>query len=288
MGSKIKMLNEKIYLCGIGAQKSGTTFVANYLSKHPDFCMSPLKELHYFNTQYKKNYKGSFEKKLLSDINMMIEKFNNGENINATLLVALIKRIEAANKNNYKAYFNYFIQKHHVAFGEITPAYSTLNKDIYKKIMNLFPNYKFLFLLRNPIDRFWSQVNYELKNSDERDPQLIIDEKLKDKAYLLRSDYKRTLEELFSVVKKEKVFVEFYENIFSSQGNDVMKKLSSFLEIDYREDLFDINKRINVTHYEIPLPLNLREKLVFEFMDIYTYISKNFDVPSHWRNEFEK
>ena len=132
------MLNQKTYLCGIGAQKSGTTFISKYLARHPEFMMSPLKELHYFNTHYKEKYNGAFEKKLLKDINRSIEKFNNNEKINVTLLSAQIKRIEADRNNDYKSYFRYFVKEEHHAFGEITPAYSTLHSDVYKKIINLF------------------------------------------------------------------------------------------------------------------------------------------------------
>ncbi len=283
------ILSNKIYLCGIGAQKSGTTFIANYLSAHPDFYMSPLKELHYFNTQSNPNYNGNFEKKLLLRINEIIEKFNNGANINATLLIALIKRIEAAKKNNYKSYFNYFVQERHIAFGEITPAYSTLTRDEYKKIVNMFPNHKFLFILRNPVDRFWSQLNYELKDySSDTDLLSLVDEKLNDEAYILRSDYKRTMEELLLAVNRKDIFVEFYENIFSDKGNTVIEKLSNFLSIDYCDNLLNFSEKRNVTLYRFKINKDIRLKIAKYFKEVYEYVIENFEVPENWKDDYGK
>ncbi len=279
------ILSNKIYVCGIGAQKSGTTFIANYLSAHPDFYMSPLKELHYFNTQSNPNYNGNFEKKLLLKINESIKEFNNGKSINTTLLIALIKRIEASRKNNYKSYFNYFVQERHIAFGEITPAYSTLTRDEYKKIVDMFSNHKFLFILRNPVDRFWSQINYELK--DNINPLSIIDEKLKDKAYILRSEYNRTIEELLSITDMENIFIEFYENIFSNKGNAVIEHLSDFLNIKYHKDLINFSEKINATSYEYTINREVRLKIASNFKEVYKYTIERFEVPNSWKEDYK-
>jgi len=40
------------FFVGIGAAKSGTSWVAEYLREHPDVAMSPIKELHYFDARF--------------------------------------------------------------------------------------------------------------------------------------------------------------------------------------------------------------------------------------------
>lgn len=50
---------------GIGAQRSGTTWIYEMLKKHPQVCMSPEKEINFFNTHYNKKiewYENFFEK----------------------------------------------------------------------------------------------------------------------------------------------------------------------------------------------------------------------------------
>jgi hypothetical protein len=40
------------YLIGIGAQKAGTTWLAEYLYGHDEVFMSPYKEMRYFDSRH--------------------------------------------------------------------------------------------------------------------------------------------------------------------------------------------------------------------------------------------
>ena len=46
----------------------------------------------------------------------------------------------------------------HKVSGEITPAYSTLSKDCVRLVGNYLPLAKIIFIVRNPVDRIWSQI----------------------------------------------------------------------------------------------------------------------------------
>ena len=77
---------------GIGAQKAGTSWLASCLSEHPEICMHPKKEAHYFNKRtfyfnrwhyqysFKNNNKKLLEKSLL-DICLMIKLLKEFFNI---------------------------------------------------------------------------------------------------------------------------------------------------------------------------------------------------------------
>ena len=45
---------DKFFLC-VGAQKSGTTWLARILADHPDLYLTPVKELHFFDHQLAHN-----------------------------------------------------------------------------------------------------------------------------------------------------------------------------------------------------------------------------------------
>lgn len=282
------MLENKIYVCGIGAQKAGTTFLADYFERHPQFMMSQIKELHYFDSEYIPELVGDFENKLTIRINKMLEEWHSGKAINTNILIALIKRIEARKKNDYRLYFNYFIKKHHFAFGDITPSYAMLNREHFKKIVSIFPNHKFILLLRNPVDRFWSHLNYELQNNKlEIDPKSIYEQKLKRPDYQLRNNYQRTIEEALSVINKDNLYIEFYENLFSEKSTETMKKISYFIGIDFHEDLLNKDKKINATYYKSKIDTSIREKLIKEFESTYKFISERYNVPKNWSADLE-
>jgi hypothetical protein len=45
--------------------------------------------------------------------------------------------------------------------GEITPSYTMLNEDDVARVQQFEPELKILLLLRNPIDRAWSQIRFD-------------------------------------------------------------------------------------------------------------------------------
>lgn len=42
--------SSETFIIGIGAQRSGTTWISRYLDKHPEVAFSPIKELHVFDS----------------------------------------------------------------------------------------------------------------------------------------------------------------------------------------------------------------------------------------------
>ena len=108
------MLHFKPNLFIPGAAKSGTTTLHNLLNQHPDICMSTVKEPGYWKNEKLKEFK-DVEKQNYSDL---------------------------FDKSNCKIY------------GESSTAYMYYNSFI-KNIKNNYEDLpKFIFILRNPIDRF--------------------------------------------------------------------------------------------------------------------------------------
>jgi hypothetical protein len=116
----------------IGAMKSGTTSLHDYLDKHPDIFMSRTKEIHYFVDEI-------FNKK---DLNWYTKQFGTN------------KKLAGTSPQNYT--------KKHV------PHY----KNIPKRLKDYMPNLKMVYILRDPVERYKSHLleNYygETKEVIER------------------------------------------------------------------------------------------------------------------------
>ena len=108
------MLHFKPNLFIPGAAKSGTTSLHNLLNQHPEICMSSVKEPGYWKNEKFKDFKN-------------IEKEN---------------------------YLNLFMKSKHKIFGESTTAYMYYDAFINNINSNYKVSPKFIFILRNPIDRF--------------------------------------------------------------------------------------------------------------------------------------
>ncbi|HET7394821.1 MAG TPA: sulfotransferase domain-containing protein, partial [Gammaproteobacteria bacterium] len=102
---------------GIGAQKAGTTWLAKWLSMHPEVHM-PVKEIHFWDHPP----------------------------FSPARLIRYKNRFESSTKK---------------AHGEITPKYAILPLDTIKLIHDNFPKLRIIYILRNPIERAWSQVRME-------------------------------------------------------------------------------------------------------------------------------
>jgi hypothetical protein len=49
-------------MVGVGAQKAGPTWLFDYLGRHPDVAVSPIKELHYFDQIFRPELCGMWER----------------------------------------------------------------------------------------------------------------------------------------------------------------------------------------------------------------------------------
>jgi hypothetical protein len=114
----------------VGAPRSGTTSLYNYLKQHPEVFMSPIKEPHYFA---RKDIHEFHDKvgypKIISDFKEYISLFKGGKD----------KKIRG------EASVNYLYSK-------------SATCEIYK----LIPDAKIIISLRNPIERALSHFKYDL------------------------------------------------------------------------------------------------------------------------------
>ena len=160
------MFSDKTMLIGIGAQKTGTTWLYKYLSDHPDVFMSPYKEAHVFDHRH--NYKADqFREILLNRVIDFSEIIKNKKGRGCSELYSRVMNSveKIAMIDDLDIYMEHFYQrvKGEKVFGEITPAYSLLPKKGFKEILSLHDQVKFIFIMRDPIDRAWSHINDELR-----------------------------------------------------------------------------------------------------------------------------
>jgi hypothetical protein len=156
-------LNGKTMLVGIGAQKAGTTWLFDYLDNHPDVYMSHFKEMHVFD--YRHVYSpDKFRATLMKRIANVAQMISNKKGVDSAKAYAriqnsLLKASMIDDLERYIEYFQYRVSDQRV-FGEITPAYSLLPKEGYQEVLSLHSDAKFIFIMRDPIKRAWSHVNY--------------------------------------------------------------------------------------------------------------------------------
>jgi hypothetical protein len=220
---------------GIGAQRSGTSWLFNQLRGHPEFELPYMKEFHYFDRDRK-----------YPSTNFLAEKYF----FKRITIVAFRKRMIAdfkraiRNKDNER--FNWFLNfylpnvsdswylsqfsKMERLTGEYSPSYSILDiEDIYK-MKNLMPDVKLVFLIRDPIERAWSsfRFNYSTnrikKSLDYKDIINYIESPEQE----LRGNFLRTLHNYSNVFKSGQIVIGFYDAIIE-QPHNLVNGITEFL-----------------------------------------------------------
>ena len=235
-------MTQATLLFGIGAAKAGTTWLYRYLAGHPEVRLPAVKELHYFDTVET----GKFDRQVTRmerECARRVERLPTGD---ARLDRRLRREIGAyqgwfdvirsgANDAGYVDFLTRNAGDARVV-GDITPAYATLSAASFARMAALAPVTRFVFLLRDPLDRLWSNIRMAAarKGGDLAATAAdLLDRALAggDRTMTERCDYAGTLSRLNAAMDPAKVFTTFYETLFQP---GTLARLCGFLGIAER------------------------------------------------------
>ena len=278
---------------GIGAQKAGTSWLADYFQKHDEVLMSPLKELHYFDRFYaEKTYRGFTErfKKALESTVKRVTPEDTAEN--RALLEKcdlLLRRLKMGVDPD--AFLDYFrsLYRGEKIFGEISPSYSVLDRRAFEEMRKIHPEVRIIFIMRNPVDRYWSHLRFRIQQNPEFDPVKQFERKLSVPMYFERTDYRKTVNELEAVFNKEEILYLFYEHLFAKEARQADRELEKVC------DFFGISRRpaerekVVRKSKGISLDPELRKKGIRHFLPVYEFVRERFgeETPRSWIEDME-
>ena len=221
---------------GIGAQKAGTTWLYQNLRPHPRIWI-PWKEIHYFDRKIKltsgpySRLFGEDRREYRWDKRAFHWEGASLRSLPSDLLWLYKYFVPSPGDDWYLSLFE--PSKGRVA-GEITPSYSVLDREMVARVHALTPEAKIIFMMRNPVERAWSQAVMRLTNKGH-----AVDETTEERfhrrfgrrASQLRTDYLRTLENWGSFFPEEQIFVGFLEDA-SLHPEVLLERVYGFLGVD--------------------------------------------------------
>ncbi|WP_170861295.1 sulfotransferase [Geitlerinema sp. PCC 9228] len=243
----------------IGTQKGGTSILSVYMRRHPTIVPAVQKELHFFDRpKYRKGKYFYFSEFPLPKLDKLGSKQITGE-----------------------ATPDYLFHPH-------APA----------RIKELFPDTKFIVLLRNPSDRAYAHYNHEVRNKREplpsfeeavnAEPERLrgeLEKMLSDptyesevrdrKSYLERGKYQEQLQRWFDLFPREQ-FLIFKSEDFFVDPQSVLKEIWQFLDLPewYPEQYSKYKQSYS------SIDPQLREKLMDYFRPynekLYEYLGRDF------------
>lgn len=245
-------MEKPIFLLGVGCQKGGTTWLHDYLSRHPEVQLAMPKELHVFDTMLRPDL---FMRFYFRDLAKSREKQKGLLPWRSPDPAFATAGERIAMMNDPQAYVRYFQRLSGAKVtGEITPSYALLDADDFRYIRSILDDHfhvKTVFLMRDPIERARSAIRMALRPDNRLVGQhLDLDEqvqfgRLYDKPlYLEQSLYNRTLNALEGAFEPEDILTGFYETMFDDA---FLRQVCAFLGIKFAAG--DFGRKVNSTEH---------------------------------------
>lgn len=244
----------------IGPGRTGTTSLFYYLDQHPSLAKSAYDELGFF------------------DVN-----FHLGMYWYRSLFPSILTKFRIKSKTNF--FMTY----------DVTPSY-VRRPWIARRMKKLFPNSKFIIVLRNPIDKTYSHYHLSAKSGETRTFEEIIEDDMNDilgwniekkddnyfatkveNSKLARGFYIEQIPVWFDLFSKDQILIISSEDL-SSYTKNTMNKIFKFLNLP-EYDIPNIEK-VNVSKYTKMNP-STRKMLVDFFKPynekLYNFLNYKFD-----------
>lgn len=198
------------FLC-IGAQKSGTTFIASSFRSHPEIQLPSSKELHFFSPKGEYKSEGGFAQ------------------CNADKDIEWYGRQFVADDRKK---------------GEISTHY-LFDPASAEKIKEAYPDIKIFSILRNPVDRAFSQYNMEkYKTGKERRSLMKIIREEPDNEIIARGLYARQLAPYMRQFPDDQLRVYLFDDMKRDPAAFFLD-LFGFIGVDTAIVPPSLNKRMN-------------------------------------------
>jgi hypothetical protein len=262
----------KTFILGVGAQRTGSTWLHSQLNQNDEINMGLCKEYHVFDVLFTP-YVPELRIRLVSRVN---EAGTDAESVRKER--KLLSFLE--DPNNYFTYFDRLSSRDHrtQAVGDMTPSYSMLDSEAYQFIRDGLVKrgfrVKVIFIMRDPIERIWSmfhqaaKVRQDLEAGKERRASITTFTNVNAS---LRTRYDRTITELEKVFPKADIFYDFYERFFTPES---YSSLATFLSINL--DAPDFQKRRNTSLMKGQLDDALAREAALHYSETYRFIRERF------------
>jgi len=169
----MKENNFKVDFIGIGATKSGSTWIFECLKEHPQICGSSKKEIHFFDKS---------------------ENYNKG-------------------LDYYESFFKHCISEKIKGEFTSTYIDSPLEAGIPLRIHKHFPKAKLIVCLRDPIERAYSHYKSSIYTKGQLSTYADFSKAIENHKLVKKGFYYKHLKKYFDIFPRENILVLIYEDI---------------------------------------------------------------------------
>ena len=255
-------MEERTFILGLGSQKSGTSWLFDYLASSGTVATHFIKEYHVWDAIHVPGVSRLLVTKEESELNSE----------------SRVRFFLQQSPENYFIYFSYMMnQQGKKVTCDITPLYSGLNRGVLRMIKEGFErrgvSTRAVFLMRDPVERCWSaaRMDSRIEFGHTRISEEDVLARALSKLTGLRTRYDITVGEMEAVFEPSSMFFGLYEEMFDSEN---LSKLSEFCLVPTRQS--QAEKKVNVSEVATPISDAAYAKIASHYRGVYEFAAKRF------------
>ncbi|MEM9056808.1 MAG: sulfotransferase, partial [Pseudomonadota bacterium] len=180
--------------------------------------------------------------------------------------------------------------------GELTVDYCALSAEAVDHVYRQFPHLRIVFVLRNPVDRAWSQAKKLAPKLLDKPLAELTDNDLlrylEHPAARERGDYPRALRHWETRFGAAQLFVGFYDELVAAPAR-FLRSIEDFLGVPGR-DLDSATKlavpvNASPSATRVRMPVAIRQALIDLYRDDVAALAARFGgYAAEWQRDFEQ
>ena len=281
------------FIC-IGAQKAGTRWLFDQLAFHPGFWMPPVKELHYLNGS-KRFMK--FARPLLAQAerNMRAANRRRAKKVERPLAPDDIDWLRAriwlhGRKQDLDLYARLFNPRGNRLSGDICPPYAIVGDEAARRVRARFPETRIVYLIRDPVERFWSQYCMILRRHPRAAPESLasVQAFMQEGTGTEHSAIRDVIARWRLGPGDDRFALHFFDEL-RSDATALRRHLVGFLGGDPDQASGDLPPDHNrkASYAKIPMSEEVRDYLAAQFAGEIRYAAAELGGPAQaWREKY--
>jgi len=266
------------FVLGLGAQKAGTTWLSDYLRSSPQYDYGFRKEYHVLDVV-------DLPSELWMRTRVLDQAAGSIDELRSGATPTSAHLLRAAMIADQSVYYDYFAGLLHRregirATGDLTPSHALLGAERLREVQGQLAGRGVrtvaVLLLRDPVERVWSQARMRLQRSTDDAPgaaeQLLLEEFVRP-TYALRTQYDVTLAALADAFAPGERLVGLYEALFADDA--VSRAVCALVGIDHVAP--DVDRRANASRRDAEsLPDDVVSTIARHFAPAYRATAAHF------------
>jgi len=265
------------FILGVGAQKSGTSWVYSQLLKYENFKRPCIKEMHIFDSIYIGECAGIRESIETKFSKALLKGKDHYEQLPITKRMQMI-----LDQDQYFKYYDGIMNEENCLSADITPSYSGLPVDVLKTIRSEFEKIsvevRVVFLMREPVARLESAIRMYLR-TDKKLEKTSVETMMRRMKRIsksehdnVRSSYRDTVSRIRSCFSEDEIYLGFYETMFEEEE---LARFGKFLDIDHK--MFDVGEKVNSTRRSFKYPKEFLLRMQENYSDNYAFVTEELN-----------